>query len=319
VLESRTRIVKWIYRLSILQAAITFCMILLGGVVHNTGSSLACPDWPTCFGSFFPEMTGGILIEHSHRILGTLIGITCILQLFMALRFRRSHRYFYLLVLAELVAVVFQGVLGGITVKFRLPPIVSTLHLALSQLFFLGLLGQAFWSAILLKPLIPIKEKLPSRLFLFVTLVLIYLQIFYGAAVRHFGYSAACGLGPDFSLLCMDAETGNSVFWPSVSGSQFHMLHRILGVLVALSVIASTIPWMKWSRQNGKKGVRILASLTHLAVFSQIAFGIWTLYTRVETVPVTLHLAGAVVLLGSFFFLYLYLSALNVSAKESRT
>jgi len=41
-------------------ACLTWLLILVGGIVHGTGSSLACPDWPTCYGSFFPEMTGGV-------------------------------------------------------------------------------------------------------------------------------------------------------------------------------------------------------------------------------------------------------------------
>mgnify|MGYP003720487433 CR=1 FL=1 len=41
-------------------------MLFLGSVVHATGSSLACPDWPTCFGTMFPEMTGGVFWEHLH-------------------------------------------------------------------------------------------------------------------------------------------------------------------------------------------------------------------------------------------------------------
>lgn len=64
--------------LTYLTIALTFVMILLGAVVHGTGSSLACPDWPTCYGEAFPAMVGGVLYEHSHRMLGTLIGLSVI-------------------------------------------------------------------------------------------------------------------------------------------------------------------------------------------------------------------------------------------------
>ena len=58
---------------------VTLLLIALGGLVHNTESSLACPDWPLCFGKVFPKMEGGILIEHSHRLLASFVGLLSIL------------------------------------------------------------------------------------------------------------------------------------------------------------------------------------------------------------------------------------------------
>src|SRR6187431_1520976 len=61
-------------------AVATFLLILIGGLVHGTGSSLACPDWPTCYGSLMPKMEGGVLVEHSHRLAaGTVVIMTLVL------------------------------------------------------------------------------------------------------------------------------------------------------------------------------------------------------------------------------------------------
>ena len=46
----------------------TLGLLFLGSVVHATESSLACPDWPTCYGTMVPEMTGGVFWEHLHRL-----------------------------------------------------------------------------------------------------------------------------------------------------------------------------------------------------------------------------------------------------------
>lgn len=58
---------KWLHPFAIFTAASTFVLLIVGGLVHGTGSSLACPDWPLCHGQFLPKMENGVLYEHSHR------------------------------------------------------------------------------------------------------------------------------------------------------------------------------------------------------------------------------------------------------------
>ena len=61
------------YRLAGATAAATFVLLVIGGMVHATGSSLACPDWPLCYGQFFPAMEGGVLYEHGHRLVALAV------------------------------------------------------------------------------------------------------------------------------------------------------------------------------------------------------------------------------------------------------
>src|SRR3954447_6930550 len=102
-----------VHRFAVATAVATYLLILIGGLVHNTGSSLACPDWPTCFGTFFPKMEGGVLVEHSHRLLGSLIGFLCIIQLVLAVRKRKEFSSVYLWSIGLLALVIWQGILGG--------------------------------------------------------------------------------------------------------------------------------------------------------------------------------------------------------------
>lgn len=102
--------------------ALTFAMMLLGGAVHGTGSSLACPDWPTCYGEAFPRMEGGIFWEHSHRMLGTLIGVAIIALSFVLFldrrrgdaegRARQARHY-----AVAMGLIVVQGLLMGVAVS----------------------------------------------------------------------------------------------------------------------------------------------------------------------------------------------------------
>src|SRR5262249_30931619 len=78
-----------VHRFAVALAVATYLLILIGGLVHGTGSSLACPDWPTCYGTLMPKMEGGVLIEHSHRLAaGT---VTC-LTIALAVMLQASRR-----------------------------------------------------------------------------------------------------------------------------------------------------------------------------------------------------------------------------------
>jgi heme a synthase len=68
------------HRLAVAALAATAVLIVLGGLVTNTGAALAVPDWPSTFGHnmfLFPwsRMVGGVFYEHSHRLAGALVGL----------------------------------------------------------------------------------------------------------------------------------------------------------------------------------------------------------------------------------------------------
>src|SRR5262249_56432210 len=68
------------HSLGLVTLTATGVLIVLGGLVTNTGAGLAVPDWPSTFGHnmfLFPwsQMIGGILYEHSHRLVGALVGL----------------------------------------------------------------------------------------------------------------------------------------------------------------------------------------------------------------------------------------------------
>src|ERR1044071_3776811 len=122
--------------LAVATAAAPFLLILIGGLVHGTGSSLACPDWPTCYGTMMPKMEGGVLVEHSHRLAA---GAALLQWVAKSPEARRLRPFGWLA-----VGLVFaQALLGGITVLLRLPTPVSTAHTATSLLFFLTVLYMA--------------------------------------------------------------------------------------------------------------------------------------------------------------------------------
>ena len=89
--------VGWPHRLACVTAGATVGLIVAGGLVTNTGAALAVPDWPTTFGHnpfLFPwsGMVGGVLVEHGHRLLGSLIGLLTV-GLAVALGFGDPRRW----------------------------------------------------------------------------------------------------------------------------------------------------------------------------------------------------------------------------------
>ncbi len=66
-------------RFAVSTAVVTLLLIGLGGMVTSKGAGMAVPDWPTTYGQnmfLFPvgQWIGGILYEHSHRLLASLVG-----------------------------------------------------------------------------------------------------------------------------------------------------------------------------------------------------------------------------------------------------
>lgn len=259
-------------RFAIALTVLTFLLIVWGGVVHNTGSSLACPDWPTCYGSLMPEMKGGIAVEHGHRLLASAVGLlTIVLSVVLAKRRRDLRHWGYWAVFL----VVFQGVLGGITVIYLLPTAVSTAHLATSFVFFALAIFLAWRTS-------PAGHGATLRFsYAAWAALLVYLQSVLGAFMRHTGAGLVC---PDIPF-CYGSP------WPADKPAilLLHMAHRWLGVAVALAVLA--LPFLI---KEGR--ARFLSLLAGLLVVVQIGLGVASVMTHLGVAAVTAHLGVAALL-----------------------
>jgi cytochrome c oxidase assembly protein subunit 15 len=174
------------HRLAIVTAAATLLLIVVGGLVTNTGSALAVPDWPTTFGHnmfLYPlsGMVGGVLYEHSHRLLGALVGLLTVILAVALWRQGRTPRW--LGVLAT-VAVIGQGVLGGLRVVL-LKDTLAIVHGSFAQAFFALLVAIAFMTSAAWRDA-RATTALPGGLAV-AALAVIYVQIAFGALLTHAG------------------------------------------------------------------------------------------------------------------------------------
>jgi cytochrome c oxidase assembly protein subunit 15 len=175
------------YPLALTTLAATGVLILLGGLVTNTGAALAVPDWPSTFGHnmiCFPwsQMVGGIFYEHSHRLMGALVGL---LTLALAGALWREGGRLRRLGLIAVAAVIAQGLLGGLRVVL----------LADTLAIFHGILAQAFFAllasiALLTAPrgrVAGARVEGPLVGLTVLAAALVYAQIVFGALLTHAG------------------------------------------------------------------------------------------------------------------------------------
>src|SRR5947199_1291620 len=107
-----------LHRLARLTACATFPLIFMCGLVTSHGAGMSVPDWPNSYGYnmfLFPPRLwiGGILYEHTHRLMGTVVGILSIALALVAWK-TEQRRWACWLALGVLGAVILQGILGGL-------------------------------------------------------------------------------------------------------------------------------------------------------------------------------------------------------------
>src|SRR5438309_334104 len=106
-----------LHRIALLTAAATFPLIFMGGLVTSKGAGMSVPDWPNSYGYnmfAFPisMWKGGIFFEHTHRLMGSVVGMLSIVLAVVAWRVE-PRRWVRWLTASTLLAVILQGVLGG--------------------------------------------------------------------------------------------------------------------------------------------------------------------------------------------------------------
>ena len=301
----------FLHRFAWFTASATLLLICSGGMVTSKGVGLAVPDWPTTFGYnmfFFPvsKWVGGILFEHTHRLLGSTIGL---LTIILAVWLWRSsaERWVKRLGWASLGAVILQGVLGGLRVTL-LKDQIGIFHACLAQAFLgmlviIALATSPFW-----RKLSRSAAQIPSQSLTILALAisgLIYAQLALGATMRHQHRDLAI---PDFPLAygqiipATDAATlarinvaREAQAMSEVSAAQIwlQMAHRFLAAIIGLTILAFF--FVVRHERAVAPALRFLSSFWLLLVAGQITLGAWTIWSNKAADIATAHVAvGAV-------------------------
>ena len=175
-------------------ACITFCLLIAGALVTSNDAGLSVPDWPTSFGSLYklPHWVGGVRYEHSHRMVAEFVGFLTIILAIWTWR-TDKRRWMKWLGLGALGTVIAQGVLGGLTVLFYLPPAISSAHAAVGQTFFCIACAIALFTGqqwVEEVPQVEIDTQRPTLITLtLLSIFVLYVQLILGAMFRHHGMS----------------------------------------------------------------------------------------------------------------------------------
>jgi cytochrome c oxidase assembly protein subunit 15 len=123
----------------ILTAVVTYGLIVLGGTVRATDSGTACPDWPLCHGQVVPPFETKVMIEYSHRLIASFVGLLILAMVIWG--WRRYPQPLYraggILVITLLAG---QVILGGVTVETETAASVVAAHLTMALTLFATLI-----------------------------------------------------------------------------------------------------------------------------------------------------------------------------------
>ncbi len=282
---------RWLHRYAIFVAISTAVLLYWGGLVTSTGSGLAVPDWPLSYGMLMPPMVGGIFYEHGHRMVATFVGLLTII-LAMWLHKSEERRWLRILGWMALGTVIFQGILGGITVLFFLPLPVSVFHATLAQTFFCITLAIALFTSRFWKESIPHSiepQKGSIRTITTVLVAIVFIQLIIGAIMRHMEAGLAI---PDFPL-----AFGRII--PPIESVDVlvHFAHRLGAVAVTVAVLWYIMHVYKYYSTVKAFSIPAIALIILLVV--QVTLGAYVIWSGKAVAITTFHLVTGALLLGT--------------------
>jgi heme a synthase len=283
-------------------------------MVTSKNVGLAVPDWPTTFGYnmfLFPvsKWVGGILFEHTHRLIGSVVGFLTII-LAVWLWAGDDRRWLRKLGVIAVVGVILQGILGGLRVTMMKDQI-GVFHACVAQAFlgllvFIALATTKIWPSFADRHF-DSQRFSPIKALAIAVTIAVYVQLALGATMRH----------QHRDLAILDFPTANGAWIPNTSAAALtkidawrdaralsdvtafqiwlQMVHRLFALIIAIAII---VFWARvWREPQATSVLKRLSVLWVILVFGQIALGGWVIWSNKAADVATAHVAlGAVML-----------------------
>jgi cytochrome c oxidase assembly protein subunit 15 len=259
----------FLYLLLVFQTGI----VLTGATVRITGSGLGCPTWPECtYGSYTPvagqaEGAFHAWIEFGNRLLTFLLLFAAVAVVIYAIR--KARRDLIWRALLQVLGILGQGVIGGITVLTDLNPLAVASHFILSIFLIAGAVSIVARGR---SPLISIRPTETK------VMILAYAQVLLTFVVIVIG-TLVTGSGPhagdlDAPRLKLDER--------AISWLHADAVIALLGVSLALLVLSEISP-------ESKRRIKIFFAVT----LAQGLIGYIQYLTGLPELLVIIHVLGS--------------------------
>ncbi|HWF44431.1 MAG TPA: COX15/CtaA family protein [Candidatus Kapabacteria bacterium] len=308
---------KPLYIFAIVTAVCCYLLLFIGGLVTSHAAGLSVPDWPTSYGwnmFTFPmkDWVGNIFYEHTHRLFASFVGFLILSQAIL-LQWKEPRRWVKRLGWLALGGVILQGVLGGLTVLFYLPPAISSAHAGLGQAMFCITLAIAMvtskkWDDNVSKR--PAPRRFDIRTLSLITAIAIFCQLLIGAVMRHTFSGLAI---PTFPF----APNGSLIPEFTSFGVAINFTHRVGAAVVSLFIFGCARAIFRYHSKDRQLFIAGMLSVFLLGV--QIMLGAITIWSKKAITPTTLHVSCGAAILGTMVFIMVRSRHLFAALNTHRT
>jgi heme a synthase len=266
----------YVHRFAVFVVLWTILLLIAGALVTSNDAALSVPDWPLSYGTLTPPMVGGIVYEHSHRLIAAGLGILTLL-LAIVLWVGDQRRWLRWFGMIAVLGVIVQAILGGQVVIRLLHYWLPVIHACFAQIVFAAVLSIAVFTSRWWMSERPQLEDRGSPSIHTVALLnagVIFFQVFLGAGFRH----------------------QEMPIWPHIAGA--------LAVL-AMVIWTAVVLRKRFSESRELSRSRILL---HAIFGVQFLLGLGTYWSRLTTadapqpMPLTIALTVTHTVVGALVF-----------------
>ncbi len=259
-----------IHKFSVFLVLWTIFLFVFGALVTSEGAALSVPDWPLSFHKFFPDMSGGVFYEHSHRMIAGVMAV-CTLILAILIWAKEERRWLGWFAGIAVAGVLVQAVIGGQVVLQFLHYWLPVIHACFGQIVFAAVLSIAVFTSrwwVSEQQQIDDSGSPSMHAVAIINAAVIFFQVILGAGFRHFeipiwphivGAFVVLGV-VIWTAIVLRRRFGTS---PVLSEARV-LLHAIVGTQFLLGIAAY------WSRLMNASVMRPLPLMVTLTVIHTV-------------------------------------------------